>query len=52
MVVICPAMPEVQGMIDYAPDSFVALYAKSQLPDWLNVRDLGLSPLVIYDVKP
>lgn len=52
LVVICPAMPEVQGMVDYAPDSFVALYAQDRLPDWLVVRDLGLSPLVIYDVKP
>ena len=34
-VVTCPAMPEVKGYPDAAPDSFVKLVARDELPNWL-----------------
>lgn len=50
LVVICPAMKEIRGLVDHAPDSFVSLYAKGALPSWLVDRSLPGSPLRIYAV--
>lgn len=36
LVVICPAMPELRGLPDAAPDSFVRLLPEGKLPAWLN----------------
>ena len=52
LVVICPAMPEIRGMVDHAPDSFVSLYAAGKLPAWLIDQSLPNSPLKIYAVLP
>jgi hypothetical protein len=51
LVVICPAMPEVRGMADADPDSFVRLYAKGQLPPWLVELTGGTGPLKLYQVR-
>jgi len=52
LVVICPAMAEIRGFVDHAPDSFVSLYAKGKLPPWLVDQSLPGSPLKIYAVMP
>ncbi|MEO6014862.1 MAG: hypothetical protein ABIQ30_14910 [Devosia sp.] len=52
LVVICPAMGEIRGLVDHAPDSFVALYAAGKLPSWLVDQSLPNSPLRIYAVMP
>lgn len=51
LVVTCPAMPELDGQPDAAPDSFVKLAKTNQLPAWLNEIDTG-GPLKIYRVLP
>ncbi|MEO5805589.1 hypothetical protein [Devosia sp.] len=51
LVVTCPAMPEMQGQVDAAPDSFVRLAEQDALPSWLKqVSSSG--PLKIYAVQP
>jgi hypothetical protein len=50
LVVICPAMKEIRGLVDHTPDSFVSLYAAGRLPPWLVNRSLPGSPLQIYAV--
>lgn len=50
LVVTCPAMPELDGQPDAAPDSFVKLSAANQLPDWLTEID-HVGPLKIYRVQ-
>lgn len=52
LVVICPQMPEMRGLAEAAEDSFVRLYARGQLPDWLIDRSQPGSPLRIYEVVP
>ena len=52
LVVLCPAMPEVQGMPDRAPDSFASLYAAGNLPNWLVDVSLPDSPLQVFAVLP
>ena len=52
LVVICPAMKEVRGLVDHAPDSFVALYAAGRLPAWLKDESTASSPLKVYAVQP
>ena len=52
LVVLCPAMPEVLGMNDRAPDSFANLYAAGNLPDWLVDVSLPDSPLQVFSVLP
>lgn len=52
LVVICPAMTELRGLVDYTPDSFVALLADNDLPEWLVDRTPPASPLKIYEVAP
>ena len=36
VVVICPAMIELRGLPDAAPDSFVKLLPEGKLPTWLT----------------
>jgi hypothetical protein len=51
LVVTCPAMAEMRGLPDRAPDSFVELAPKNQLPPWLD--DVSLDgPLKVYAVLP
>lgn len=52
LVVICPAMPEIRGMVEHGPDSFISLYAANALPAWLVDQSLPGSPLRIYAVLP
>lgn len=52
LVVICPDMPEIRGLVDYTPDSFVSLFAQDRLPAWLIDRSLPTSPLKVYEVAP
>lgn len=52
LVVICPAMPEVSGLSDRAPDSFAALYEQGRLPAWLADVSLPDSPLRVFAVLP
>jgi hypothetical protein len=52
LVVICPAMKEIRGLVDHAPDSFVTLFAENRLPGWLVDQSLPGSPLKIYAVLP
>ena len=48
----CPAMPEVLGLPDKAPDSFASLYASGNLPPWLVDVSLPDSPLQVFAVIP
>jgi len=50
LVVICPAMPEMRGFGDAAPDSFVRLFPKNELPDWLVEQSEPNSPFRMYRV--
>ncbi|MEO8756909.1 MAG: hypothetical protein ABI398_04040 [Devosia sp.] len=52
LVVICPAMSEIRGLVEHAPDSFVSLFAAGTLPDWLIDQSLPDSPLRVYVVVP
>jgi hypothetical protein len=52
LVVICPALTEIRGMVDHAPDSFVSLYAENRLPPWLVDQSLPGAPLKVYSVTP
>lgn len=52
LVVVCPQMPEMKGLPNAAEDSFVRLYAREALPDWLIERSSKSSPLRIYQVLP
>jgi hypothetical protein len=52
LVVICPAMAEMQGLSDAAPDSFVKLYASGGLPAWLKPMSAPGGVLKIYSVLP
>jgi hypothetical protein len=51
LVVTCPAMPEMRGLADAAPDSFVRLAPTNNLPEWLSDVSLG-GPLRVYAVLP
>lgn len=51
LVVICPGMPEMAGLPDAAPDSFVKLYAQGTLPEWLIDQSLPDSPLKVFAVS-
>lgn len=50
LVVICPAMKEIRGLVAHTPDSFVTLFAERKLPAWLVDHSLPDSPLRIYTV--
>ncbi|MHB1101706.1 MAG: hypothetical protein ACYC0C_02760 [Devosia sp.] len=52
LVVICPQMPEMEGLSNAAADSFVKLYARHALPGWLLDRSSESSPLKVYEVTP
>jgi len=52
VVVTCPAMPEMAGLPDAAPDSFVRLAAKDRLPSWLHEVSLPGAALRTYAVLP
>jgi hypothetical protein len=52
LVVICPAMKEIRGLVDHTPDSFVTLFAEGKLPAWLRDVSLPGSALKIYSVEP
>ena len=52
LVVLCPAMPELQGLPDRAPDSFASLYAKGELPSWLDEVSRPDDVLKVYAVQP
>jgi hypothetical protein len=52
LVVVCPAMSELTGKIEHTPDSFVALYADKNLPDWLVPQSPPDAALQVYAVKP
>lgn len=51
LVVTCPAMAEMAGLPDRAPDSFSVLAEQNALPAWLSDVSLG-GPLKIYAVLP
>ena len=51
LVVICPAMSEIRGLVPHTDDSFVTLFAAHRLPAWLHdVTSAG--PLKVYSVEP
>ena len=52
LVVICPSMREIRGLVDHAPDSFISLFAANQLPAWLVDRSLPGAALKLYSVSP
>lgn len=52
LVIICPQMPETKGIAETAEDSFVRLYERGELPDWLIDRSDKGAPLRIYEVGP
>jgi hypothetical protein len=52
LVVICPAMPELEGLAGHAPHSFVSLFAQGKLPSWLRDQSGERSALRIYAVDP
>lgn len=52
LVVICPAMREIRGLVDHTPDSFVTLFAEGRLPPWLRDVSPPDGALRIYSVEP
>ncbi len=52
LVVLCPALPETEGLADAAPDSFVKLFAANNLPSWLKQISLPGATLRIFAVAP
>ena len=52
LVVTCPAMAEMEGLIDAADDSFVRLWQAGTLPDWLADVSLPGGALKVYAVLP
>jgi hypothetical protein len=52
LVVLCPAMAELRGLPDRAEDSFVNLYARGELPAWLEDVTLPGATLQVFAVLP
>jgi hypothetical protein len=52
LVVICPAMKEIRGLVGHTPDSFVTLFAEGKLPSWLHEVSAPDAPLKVYSVEP
>jgi hypothetical protein len=52
LVVICPAMREIRGLVERTPDSFVTLYEEGRLPAWLRDVSRPESALRVYSVEP
>jgi hypothetical protein len=50
LVVICPAMTELRGLPDAAPDSFVKLLPAGKLPAWLTETTIPGSVLRTFSV--
>jgi hypothetical protein len=45
-------MPELKGLPDHAPDSFVSLFARNDLPDWFTEISSQDTPLRLFAVAP
>ncbi|KRA43099.1 hypothetical protein [Devosia sp. Root635] len=52
LVVLCPAMAELKGLPSRADDSFANLYARGDLPDWLQDVSLPGATLQVFAVLP
>lgn len=52
LVVLCPAMAELEGLPSRAPDSFANLYAQGKLPPWLKDVTLPGAVLQVFAVLP
>lgn len=52
LVVLCPAMAELRGIPGHAEDSFVSLYARGDLPAWLEDVSLPGATLQVFAVLP
>ncbi|MEO8882312.1 MAG: hypothetical protein ABI377_02675, partial [Devosia sp.] len=52
LVVVCPQMPEMRGLPDAAPDSFVKLFAAGKLPDWLTQISAPGDALKVFRAAP
>jgi hypothetical protein len=52
LLVICPAMSEVRGLVAHTADSFVTLYAEGKLPAWLREVSGPEDALKVYSVEP
>jgi MFS family permease len=52
LVVICPAMREIRGLVAHTADSFVTLFAEGRLPGWLRDVSLPGAALEVYSVEP
>ena len=50
LVVVCPGLPEMRGLPDAAPDSFLKLFATSKLPAWLQPVSAPGAVLKVYRV--
>jgi hypothetical protein len=50
LVVICPAMPEVRGQPDAAPDAFARIFAAGTVPGWLTEVSGPEAVLKVYRV--
>jgi hypothetical protein len=50
LVVICPAMPEVRGQPDAAPDAFARTFAAGTVPAWLTEVSGPEAVLKVYRV--
>jgi hypothetical protein len=50
LVVVCPSLPEIRGMVDHTDDSFVTLYANDKLPAWLTPLPLDGTTLKAWTV--
>jgi hypothetical protein len=52
LVVICPAMKEIRGLVEHTPESFVTLFADGKLPAWLREVSRPDGALKVYSVEP
>lgn len=52
LVVICPAMSEIRGLVAHTADSFVTLFAVGELPAWLHEVSQPTDALKVYSVEP
>ncbi|MCB1517361.1 MAG: hypothetical protein KDJ19_07075 [Hyphomicrobiaceae bacterium] len=51
LVVTCPWLGEMTGFDNTDPNSFVALFAKGEVPDWLVDQSIPGQPLRVYSLK-
>lgn len=52
LLVLCPAMAELSGLPERAEDSFANLYARGELPAWLEDVSLPGATLQVFAVLP